>query len=317
MEAPEQKRRMRALDAARALEISRVTWVGFWVNVVLSVVKIGAGFLGNSRAVLADGVHTLSDLITDIAVLVGVRFWIHPPDEAHPYGHKRLESLVALTIGVLLAVAGVGIAIDAVDRMGEQGDAKVGSLLALFAALFSIVSKEALYRWTAAKAREIKSEAVRANAWDHRSDAISSIPIALAVAVALWFPAFAVVDLIGALVVSVFILHAAWKICQPAANVLLDKGADAEVRERILRVAAKVPGVKGAHDLRTRYLGQGLQVDLHVSVDGSLTVAEGNVIAHALEDTLYSEEAAEAIGVEICDVLVHIDPWLPDATNVR
>ncbi len=314
---PPRSERRTALDQARAREISRVTWVGFWVNVFLSIFKIGAGFMGNSRAVVADGVHTLSDLITDIAVLVGVRFWVSPPDDGHPHGHKRLESLVALSIGVLLAAAGVGIAIDAAERMGSHSAEKAGSLLALLAALSSVVLKEILYRWTAEKARDLKSEAVRANAWDHRSDAVSSVPIALAVAISLWFPAFAIVDLVGALIVSVFILHAAWKICLPAVNTLLDKGADAAVRARIKETALSVPGVRGVHDLRTRFLGQELQIDLHVSVDGSLTVEEGNRIAHELEDALCSPETAERIGVEIHDALIHIDPWHPDTPEAR
>ncbi|MDL2317201.1 cation diffusion facilitator family transporter [Desulfovibrio sp. OttesenSCG-928-A18] len=307
----ERKEEILRRERERAREIFRVTWLGFWVNVFLSIFKISAGYIGNSRAVLADGVHSLSDLITDIAVLVGVRFWIAPPDERHPYGYKRLESLISFFIGALLAVAGLGIAYDAISRIGSQGNEQVGSIFALVAALSSIVSKEILFRWTVRKAKELKSDAVEANAWDHRSDAISSIPTALAVAVAVWFPDFAVVDLIGALLVSLFILHAAWSICRSAAHVLVDGGVDERIGERIADYCMRLDAVRGVHDLRTRYLGQALQVDMHVCVDADLTVEQGNDIAHNVERALYSPEAVQYIGVEIFDALVHIDPWRP------
>ena len=300
-------------DRRRGKEILKVTWIGFWINLFLGGFKITAGLMGNSRAVVADGVHSLSDLITDIAVLVGVRFWMAPPDNAHPYGYKRLESLISLFIGAILAVAGIGIAWDAMGRIGEQEGERVGSYLALFAALSSIISKEILYRWTLVKAKELKSAAVEANAWDHRSDAISSIPIVVAVGVSMWFPSLAVVDLLGAILVAGFILYAAWKICVEAAHVLVDGGTDAEVLDKIAEYSGRTLGVKGVHDLRTRYVGQGLQVDMHVCIDATLTVGEGNAIAHALEDSLYTAEAATFIGVEIFDVLVHIDPWYPQS----
>lgn len=295
-------------ELATSAEVLRVTWIGFWVNLVLSAFKIAAGFFGNSRAVIADGVHSLSDLITDVAIIIGVRYWMAPPDAQHAYGHKRLESLISLSIGVVLALAGVGIAIDAVKRIGHQEGEQVGSLLALFAAASSALCKEILYRWTIKKARELKSDALEANAWDHRSDALSSLPIAVAVAVTLWFPALAFVDLIGAILVALFILHAAWKICKGAVYVLIDGGGDLVVYEKIRTYALAVDGVRDVHKLRTRFEGQGLFVDMHVCVDGSITVAEGSVIAHHVVDALHSQEAVEDIGVDILEVLVHIDP---------
>jgi len=231
-----------------------------------------------------------------------------PPDAQHAYGHKRLESLISLSIGVVLAVAGVGIAIDAVKRIGHQEGEQVGSLLALFAAASSALSKEILYRWTIKKAQELKSDALEANAWDHRSDALSSLPIAVTVAVTLWFPAFAFVDLIGAILVALFIFHASWDICKGAVYVLIDGGGSPAVYEKIRTYALGVEGVQEVHKVRTRYEGQGLFVDMHVCVDGSITVAEGSRIAHHVVDALHSPEAAEHIGVDILEVLVHIDP---------
>lgn len=302
-------------DLHRGREITRITWVGLWVNVFLTAFKITAGFMGNSRAVVADGVHSLSDLLTDIVVIVAVRFWVAPPDKDHPYGHKRLESLIALLIGALLAAAGVGIVIDALGRMGKQGDEPVGSLLALTAALSSVIVKEWLYRWTVKKGEGLKSDAVVAKAWDHRSDAFSSAPIVVAVAVAMWVPSLAVVDLLGAILVAGFILHAAWGICLSSARVLMDSGADEKTHARLAEFCARIQGVRGVHDLRTRYLGQGLHVDMHVDVDADLTVAQGNDIAHKVEDALYTAEATEYIGVEIFSALVHIDPWRADTPD--
>lgn len=306
------KLRMAERDRLRGHEISRVTWIGFWFNLLLSAFKIVAGFLGNSRAVVADGVHSLSDLVTDIAVLVGVRFWMAPPDKAHPYGYKRLETLVSLLIGLLLALAGLGIVWDAVSGMihgREEG--QVGSWLALCAALSSVMFKEWLFRWTLRKADELKSAAVRANAWDHRSDAISSAPIAVMVAISMWFPSLAFVDMLGALLVAGFILHAAWKICSESVHILVDGGADNVIMGRICEFCMRTQGLRGVHDVRTRFVGQGLQIDLHAAIDATLTVQQGHDIAQALEDSLYTGDATEYIGVEIFDVVVHIDPWYP------
>lgn len=309
------KLRRRTLDRERAARISLVTWVGFWVNVAFSVLKIATGYLGNSRAVVADGVHSLSDLVTDVAVLVGVKFWVAPPDQEHPYGHKRLESLVSLAIGLLLGAAGVGIAVDAAGRLGQPVGERVGNIAALGAVLLSVAGKEWLYRWTRKEGQALNSAALKANAWHHRSDAFSSILIAVAVAVAMWFPALAMVDLLGAVVVACFILHASWKICLPAINALLDKGVDEELQTRLKEYAGRAPGVKGVHALRTRYLGQAVCLDMHVSVDGGLSVSEADKIAHALEDMLCSEEAELILGVEIYDVLVHVDPWDPQGAD--
>ncbi|MDL2216543.1 cation diffusion facilitator family transporter [Desulfovibrio sp. OttesenSCG-928-M14] len=313
----EHKQRMAERDYARGGEIRRVTLIGFILNLFLGCFKIAAGYYGDSRAVMADGVHSLSDLVTDIAVLVGVRFWMAPPDENHPYGYKRLEALISFVIGAILAVAGVGIAWDALGRLGGEAPPAVGSPLALFAATISIISKEILFRWTRAKARSVKSDALEANAWHHRSDAFSSIPVFVAVLVAMLVPSLAFVDLVGALVVAVFILHAAWQICAGASHVLVDGGSDAEVNVRIVEYVLGLEAVRDVHDLRTRYMGQGLQVDMHVCVDADLSVREGNAIAHSVEDALYTTEAATFIGLEVIDAVIHIDPWLAHEENVR
>jgi cation diffusion facilitator family transporter len=245
-------------------------------------------------------------------VIIAARYWVAPPDELHNYGHKRLESLISLSIGVLLVAAGVGIVVDAVGRINSRHTERVGSLLALSAAFCSVVVKEILYRWTIRRSAELKSDALAAKAWDHRSDAMSSVPIVIAVAVAMWIPSLAVVDLLGAILVAAFIVYAAWSICLSAVRVLMDSGAGQDTQSRLLEYCRQVEGVKGVHALRTRYLGQGLYVDMHVGVDAELTVREGNVIAHRVEDALCTPEAAAYIGVEILNVLVHIDPSRPE-----
>lgn len=286
-------------------EFLKVTWVGLWVNVILSALKIWAGIFGHSRAVLADGFHSLSDLVSDVALLIGVRFWSAPADDDHPHGHQRVESLITLGIALLLAVLSVMLVYDAALSSLAEERKSVG-LIAALAALLSIVVKEVLYRWTVYKGKELHSSALVANAWHHRSDALSSIPAALSAGIAHMAPGLAILDLIGTIIVAVFLCSAAWKIAWPALNELTDRGVCSETRTKLLKAAASVPGVRDVHDLRTRFLGAGVQVDLHVMVDGAISVEEGHRVATAVEETLLS------IGPQITDVLVHLEPWSPE-----
>lgn len=282
-------------------ELVRVTWVGLVLNVALSVFKVAAGYWGNSRAVLADGVHSLSDLVTDVALLVGVKYWTAPPDADHPHGHRRIETIVTMFIGLLLALVGLGIGWDAVSTIGERHAGSPG-LLPLAAALISIVAKEWLFHWTAAAGRRIKSSAVVANAWHHRSDAFSSIPAALAVGTAHFFPRVYYIDHIGAMLVTLFILRAAWTIAWPAAGELSDAGATPEERGKIRRIILETEGVAGAHKIRTRRIGPGLQVDLHIQVRPEMPVREGHGISEAVKERL------KELGPDVLDVIVHLEP---------
>ena len=233
-----------------------MTLCGLIANLGLSALKLTVGILGSSQAVVADGVHSLSDITTDIAVLWGVRYWSAPPDPDHPYGHRRIETVISAGIGLLLGAVGVGIAYQAL-RTVRRPDVEAPALIALAGAVVSIVGKEALYRWTAAVGRRVRSSALLANAWHHRSDAISSIPVAAAVVVASVRPAWAFIDHIGALVVSVFILYAAWRIVWPAFGELVDAGAGAQVRKDIERLAGRHEQVCYVHAVRTRRHGAG------------------------------------------------------------
>ncbi len=282
-------------------QVQRVTWTGLVVNILLSALKFAGGVLGNSQAVVADAVHSLSDSSTDVAILVGVRYWSRPPDARHPHGHRRIETVVTIAIGMLLAAVAVGLALRALIMLQEEHAAPPG-WIALGAALLSIASKEVLYRWTVHVGKQIKSSAVIANAWHHRSDAFSSIPVAMAVAGARLEPAWYFLDHIGAVVVSVFIFAAAVRITWPALQQLVDAGALGKDVERIREIALGTPGVQTVHAIRTRYLGSGLGADLHIAVDGKMTVQEGHDISEKVKQRLFAEAP------ELVDVVVHLEP---------
>ncbi|HLA85322.1 MAG TPA: cation diffusion facilitator family transporter [Thermoguttaceae bacterium] len=283
-------------------ETNRVTVWGLVVNLGLSATKFAAGLVGGSQALVADSVHSLSDMLTDVVLLVGAAYWAAPADEHHPHGHARIETMVTAWIGLALGAVGVGIGYHSVAGINEKDTIQLG-WLTLAVACLSILSKEILYRWTIRVGRRIKSPAVVANAWEHRSDALSSVPVAVAV-LGTWIePSWGMLDHVAAVIVCVLILHAAWKIAWPALRELSDVGAAAEGRQAILKIAETTPGVHSVHGLRTRYLGPGLQVDLHVLVDPDLSVREGHDIAGAVKRRLLAE------GPDVLDVLVHIEPF--------
>mgnify|MGYP001828797890 CR=1 FL=1 len=281
--------------------VSRVGWVGLLCNLLLAAAKAGAGILGHSQALLADALHSLTDSVTDIAVIFGVRYWTAPADEDHQHGHGRNETLITVVIGLAIGAVASGMGTQAMRGL-RHGPEVAPTWIALVVALGSIVIKEILYRWSARVGREERSPALVATAWHHRSDAISSIPAAAAVAVTLIDPEWAVVDRVGAVVVCLLILQASWRILRPALDQLIDAGAPAADRRRIEELALQVDGVESAHAVRTRYVGADLAVDLHVEVDGGLSVAEGHVIAVAVRRKLLEE------GPHVNDALVQIEP---------
>jgi cation diffusion facilitator family transporter len=267
----------------------------------LAAAKAAAGIIGHSQAVLADALHSLTDSVTDIAVILGVRFWTAPADEDHPHGHGRVETLVTVFIGLAVGAVAIGIGVEAIRGLRHEPEV-APSGIALVVSLISMGVKEALYRWTARVGREVGSPALEANAWHHRSDAISSIPAAAAVAVSIIDPEWAVVDRVGAVVVCLLILQASWRILRPAVDQLIDAGAPAAERRRIEELALEVDGVEAAHAVRTRYIGSKLAVDLHVEVDGGLGVGDGHAIAVAVREKLIAD------GPNVADAVVQIEP---------
>jgi cation diffusion facilitator family transporter len=288
-------------DAAREGIVRRVTWAGLLINLFLAAIKFFAGIYGRSQALIADAIHSLTDLTTDIAVIAGSHDWSRPPDENHPYGHRRLETLVTVFIGIVLIAAGIGIGWKAISALQEKHAAPPG-WIAVFAALASIVCKEGIYRWTAITGRRVKSAALAANAWHHRTDALSSIPVLIAVAGARVFPSWSFLDHLGAAVVSIFILHASAKIIWPAISELIDVGAPTETGKKIGDIALKNEGVLQVHDIRTRYISSSILVDLHIVVEGLISVREGHDIADDVKARII-----DAIP-EVLDVIVHVDP---------
>jgi len=290
----------------REQQVRKVTWIGLGFNLFLCGLKFAAGFFGKSQALIADAVHSLSDTTSDIAVIAGSHYWSRPPDKSHPYGHRRLETLVSILIGIMLLAAGAGIGWEAIASLHNEQGPQPG-WIALAAAFASMVSKEILYRWTAATGRRVKSTALAANAWHHRTDAISSVPVFVAVGGALIFPSWSFLDRVGAVIVSIFILHAAVRIVWPGVSELIDAGVPEEIRTSIKTCALKSNGVLEVHAIRTRYISSSIQVDLHIVVDGSMTVREGHEIADDVRDCIIEDIA------DVVDVVVHVDP--PESTR--
>ncbi len=288
-------------------EVRKVTWVGLGWNVMLSVGKFFAGYFGGSQALIADAIHSASDFITDIAVLVGSRFWNSPPDADHPYGHRRFETLISVGIGVAVCAVGVGLGYDAVMRLREGAEAATRpEWIAAVMALASILVKEALFQYTVHEGKKIRSQALIANAWHHRSDAFSSIPVLIAVLVGILFPSLWFADCVGAIIVALFILHTGYEIAWPGIHQVADEGASKEVAAKLRQVAEATPGVISIHGFRTRYVGSDLHVDLHIVVDAEMTLLAAHDLSEEVERRIIES------GENVIDAMVHVDPFDPE-----
>ena len=271
--------------AASVAAVRRVTYAGAAVNLLIAGVKFAGGLAFASQALLADAIHSLSDLITDAALVLGVKFWVSPADEDHPYGHGKIEAVV--TGFIALMVAGVALEIGWKGLCALlQGGGSVPDAMAFFVALLSVVAKEALYRWTHAV---------------DRSDAISSIPVAIAVAAAHFFPSLKWLDAAGAILVGVFILRVAFQIAKPAFLALTDANCGAAASE-VERIACAVPGVRRVHKVRIRRYGGSMQSDLHVQVARDLTLSQGHAIGHEVK------AAVLAADIGMADAVIHVEP---------
>ncbi len=284
-------------------EVRRVTWIGLGFNLVLSAGKFAAGTLGASQAVVADAIHSLSDCVTDLVVIVGSYFWFQPPDSDHQHGHHRIESAVTMFIGAALFAVGVGIAWEAIQALQKIDTPRSPGWIAAVAAAISIFAKEILYRWTVNTGKRIKSPAMIANAWHHRSDALSSIPTLAAVSGAILFPAWAFLDHVGAALVSVFIMQTAMVIIWPAVREFMDLAAPEAICRRIRTICLTHDHVRHVHRIRTRYIGLSIQCDLHILVDGGMTVSDGHHIAGVVKNLILSSIP------DVIDVLIHVEPF--------
>jgi len=283
-------------------EIIRITWIGLAVNVFLAILKFTVGFLGYSHAVIADAFHSLSDMGTDFAVLFGVKLWSAPADYNHPYGHGRIEAIFTAIIGIVLAIFAIGIGYNALVNIPVI-HLKQPKWIAITGSLISVILKETLFRFTVSVGKRARSSAVVANAWHHRSDALSSIPALIAVSLAVINPKLAFIDKVGALIVSIFILKIAWDITMPCLSELSDSSAPQRYYEKIGSTTMSINGVMAVHAIRTRKFGSGLHVDLHVLVDGKISVKKGHEISEEVKHILLGKIP------EILDVVIHLEPY--------
>lgn len=289
-------------DNSSVKQIKKITYYGIMTNLSMAALKLIVGYLGASQAVIADAIHSLSDMFTDFALIFGVKFWSAPPDQNHPYGHRRIEALVTVTIGLALVSVAVGLGYKAIATIRDVHITQVG-WVAIWGPLLSIIFKEVLYRITVRVGVRVKSTAVIANAWHHRSDALSSIPALVAVAASAINPDWAFIDHIGALIISAFILKVSWDILSPSLSELTDRGASIREQKAIRKLASSVTGVKEVHAIRTRKFSSSLHVDLHILVEPEISVRSGHEISEKVKKVLIDQ------GPEVLDVVVHLEPY--------
>ena len=278
-----------------------VTIVGALVNIFLIISKGLAGVFGNSQALIADAIHSVSDLFTDVVVLLGLRYGRRAPDAEHHFGHARIETMASAIVGMALIGTAIYIGKDAAVDIYRHTEYHPKGV-AVVAAAIAVALKEALYHFTVHAGRRIKSQLLVANAWHHRSDAFSSVAVLLGVTVAYFKPTWNILDSYAALLVSFFIIKIGYEIIIKTLNEFTDAAPKGEILDKIKKCAMSVDGVIDVHDLRARISGGVFQMEIHISVDGRLTVLEGHRIAKAAEKRI--AEQVEDIG----SVIVHVDP---------
>ncbi len=282
-----------------ANKVSIVTIIG---NVVLSLIKLLAGIIAHSGAMISDAVHSASDVFSTFVVIIGIRLASKEPDKEHPYGHERMECVAAIILAVVLFITGLGIGADALRNIlgGNYSDLLVPGTLALIAAIVSIVSKEAMYWYTRHYAKKIDSGALMADAWHHRSDAFSSIGALIGIGGAML--GFPVMDSIASLVIFLFIAKAAVDIFKDAMDKMVDHSCDEETERQIYDCIMKNEDVKGIDLLQTRIFGNKIYVDAEISADGSFTLNE----AHDIADAVHNE--IEKNFPKVKHIMVHVNP---------
>jgi cation diffusion facilitator family transporter len=289
----------------REKEIYKVTLVGGAVNVVLLLFKFVAGIIGHSSAMIADAAHSLSDFVTDIIVLVFVKISHKPQDKSHDYGHGKYETLALTIIGIALMAVAIGIIVKGAMKIAAWSKGEVllaPGKLAFWAAIVSIILKEAVYRYSIIKARKLNSKAVEANAWHHRSDALSSIGTAIGIGGAIFLgERWTILDPIASVVVGAFIVKVAFDLLKNGIGDLMEQSLPDEVEAEIMQMVSSLPGVTEPHDLRTRRIGNHYAIELHILMDGSISLKEAHDKASEVEDLLrqrYGEETHVAVHVE-------------------
>jgi cation diffusion facilitator family transporter len=287
-------------NSTRSQQSQAVTVVGGIVNIVLAFIKITVGGLSGAQSLVADGVHSLSDLITDVMVWFAAKHSAEAPDKDHPYGHGRFETIAALGLGIFLGFVAVGIVYNSVVNLGVPFKSVEFGGIAALVATASIASKEALYHYTMRIAKRLNSPLLKANAWHHRTDSISSILVLIGIIGSLL--GFVYLDAIAAILVGVMIAKIAWELSHDALTELVDTALEPEQVDKLKHTLINVDGVKSLHMLRTRRVGGNIIADVHIEVESYISVSEGHMIA------VKAETAAHRVLPELNDITVHIDP---------
>lgn len=282
-------------------KIRNITWISVIANILLTAAKISIGIIAHSQALVADGVHSLSDFITDGAILLGSKFWSKEPDKEHPYGHGRIETMITIGIAVVLAGAAVGIGLEAAKTMSEPSTYLPGWSV-MIVALISVAVKETLYRLTKKIGKEVNSRALTANAWHHRTDAISSIPVFVAVGIIRFFPQYYFLDNIAALIVALLLLKTAWDIIKPSLAELMEAQIHYDISETLVEIENKYPEVFEFHKIRIRRVGNAHFVEMHMFTNGETSVRKAHIITDLIKKDLLDKHK------DLKDITIHVEP---------
>ncbi len=284
----------------RKRETNRITLWGVAVNLMLAVIKIVGGVIGQSQALLADGIHSLSDLISDFFVIIAIKLGSREADHDHPYGHRRFETMATVLLGLGLIVVAGGIGWDAIERLLDPTKLLSPTKDTLGIAVVSILANEWLFHYTKRVGEQTRSKLLLANAWHHRSDAFSSVVVVIGIAAV--FTGYPMADALAAFLVAIMIAKMGVGLVLESINELVDSALPEEMVRDIRRAIKQTPGVQSIHLIRTRRMGEDAHVDTHIVVDARISVSEGHMIGDAVRDRLKSEFD------DVVDVLVHIDP---------
>jgi cation diffusion facilitator family transporter len=295
--------------AERARAASRSTWVSVGVNLALSLTQVVVGLLARSQGLVADGVHSASDLVADFVVLLASHHSRKDADADHPYGHHRFETGASLALGLLLLMVGAGMLWAALGKLEAPGEVPRVHAVALWVAGATLLAKEGLFRYMLAVAKRVKSSLLVANAWHARSDAASSLVVAVGLIGNL--AGYPLLDPIAALIVGLMVARMGWGFAWDALHDLMDRAVDEEEVQAIRATLLQTPGVRGVHDLRTRKMGDMVVADAHLEVDATLSVEQGHEIAVAAREQVMQRH-------RVLNLMTHVDPWQrPDLDHPR
>ena len=290
----------------REKQIYKVTLMGSVGNLALLIFKLIAGVVGHSSAMIADAVHSLSDFVTDIVVLIFVRISVKPQDASHDYGHGKFETIATFLVGLALMMAAVGIIVPGVQKLilwWNGADLAAPGWIALWAALVSIAVKELLYQMTVRKGKALNSQLMVANAWHHRSDALSSVGAAIGIGGAIWLgQRWTMLDPLASVVVGLMLIKVVWDLLKTSMNELAEGSLSEETEQEIMEIITAVPGIQQPHNLRTRRIGNHIAIEAHIRMDGSMSLNEAHEQATAVERKLKARFGSSTY------VSIHMEP---------